>query len=253
MANMEEQLLKKRMIELADRVFTQGTYTFTDFLSVSQVDLLYEIEKVILPVEFSLNGGNIACERQVARFGSIEMLGYDMDFPIKCIHVVPLLKKFSDDFTHRDFLGALMNLGVERDKIGDILVLDKEAYFFCIDAIAIFVSQELKKVKHTHVRCEILDESPVDIIYKMETAEVIVASERIDGILAAILKISRSQCVELFRDKKVFVNSRLMENNSHILKSGDIFSIRGYGKFIYDGVIATTKKDKCRLGYRRYC
>ncbi|NTV78302.1 MAG: hypothetical protein HGA25_03945 [Clostridiales bacterium] len=112
---------------------------------------------------------------------------------------------------------------------------------------------ELKKVKHTHVQCEILDHSPVDVNYTLEEAEVIVASERIDGVLAALLKLSRSQCVELFREKKVFVNSRLMENNAHILKVGDIFSVRGYGKFIYDGILATTKKDKFRLGYRKYC
>ena len=253
MANMEEQLFKKRMMELSDRAYTQGTYTFTDFLSIDQISMLYELEQAIKPVTFSLYGGNAACERQIARFGSVEMLGYEMDYPIQCIHVLPLLKKFSDEFTHRDFLGALMNLGVERDKIGDILVLDREAYFFCMDTIAIFIKEELKKVKHTHVQCEILDHSPVDVNYTLEEAEVIVASERIDGVLAALLKLSRSQCVELFREKKVFVNSRLMENNAHILKVGDIFSVRGYGKFIYDGILATTKKDKFRLGYRKYC
>ena len=70
------------------------------------------------------------------------------------------------------------------------------------------------------------------------------ASERIDGVIAKVYNMSRSQSIEYFRAKKVYVNSRLCENNSYQLKQQDVVSVRGYGKFVYNGVGYQTKKGK---------
>ena len=73
---------------------------------------------------------------------------------------------------------------------------------------------------------------------------VLVASERIDGVIAKVYNLSRSQSIEYFRAKKIYVNSRLCENNSYQLKPGDVISVRGFGKFVYNGVGYQTKKGK---------
>ena len=70
------------------------------------------------------------------------------------------------------------------------------------------------------------------------------ASERIDGVMAKVYRLSRSESIELFRQKKVFVNGRLCENNSRLLKPGDRISVRGYGKFIYTEKQGISKKGK---------
>jgi RNA-binding protein YlmH len=69
-----------------------------------------------------------------------------------------------------------------------------------------------------------------------------VASERLDALIAAVFHLSRSQCLELFRSGKIVVGGRLYENNSGQPKAGELISVRGYGRFLYDGIQAETKK-----------
>ena len=78
----------------------------------------------------------------------------------------------------------------------------------------------------------------------IEEKIILASSERIDGVIAKIYNFSRSQSIELFRGKKIYVNSRLCENNSYQLKPGDVISVRGFGKFVYNGVSYQTKKGK---------
>ena len=87
---------------------------------------------------------------------------------------------------------------------------------------------------------------------QFEEVQAIIASERIDVLVAHLVKVSRSKVAELFASRKIFVNGKLMENYSYILKKGDIISIRGYGKVIYDGAMGQTKKERIKIGYRKY-
>ena len=105
-----EELLKKRFRELARKCYQQNQYTFTGFLSLADLSCFYETEKEISYVPYTIWGGSDLCERVMIRFGSEEELGYEEEFPIVCIEVKPLAAKFADELTHRDFLGALMNL-----------------------------------------------------------------------------------------------------------------------------------------------
>ena len=90
------------------------------------------------------------------------------------------------------------------------------------------------------------------MITKLERKNCIVNSQRADGIIAKLYNLSRSQSVELFRDRKIFVNGRLNENNSGVLKTGDKVSVRGYGKFIFQGVAYETKKGRISVNVDMY-
>ena len=85
---------------------------------------------------------------------------------------------------------------------------------------------------------------PESTITKIERKNCLVSSVRADSVIAKLYNMSRSQGVELFRGKKVFINGRLNENNSVTLKTGDRVSVRGHGKFIYQGTAYETKKGK---------
>ena len=106
----ELQQLKKRASELADKSYMQNIFTFTGFLSLAEQECLYRSMEEKHFRQFALWGGSEGCERQMARFGSPEELGYEEDFPIVLIKISPLMEKFADALTHRDFLGAVMNL-----------------------------------------------------------------------------------------------------------------------------------------------
>lgn len=248
----EEDELKRHILDLANRCYQQNQYTYSGFLNAGEQALLFEMEQDISFVPWTLDGGGEDCERRMLRFGSVEMLGYEDAFPISCLIVKPLIQKFADVLTHRDFLGALMNLGIERDVLGDIIVKDNVGYVFCEDALAAFLQEHLDKVKHTSVLCEIAKECPEGARPDFQEEELVVSSNRCDAIVAKVCKLSRSQSIELFRAKKVFVNGRQYENNSGVLKSEDIVSVRGYGKFIFCGFLNETKKGRIRIGVKRY-
>ena len=238
------ELLKKRLMELAEKSYRNNQYVFTNFLNMAEMNEFLEIRKEISYIPFTAFGGTENCERLMLRFGSEEMFGYEEPFPICCIQAEPLIEKFADNFTHRDFLGAIMNLGIEREIVGDIAIKGKKAYIFCTEKIAPYIAENLVQVKHTSMRCTVLEKAPDILKPVLEKREVTAASERIDAVLGKLLNLSRSQSILAFREKKVFVNGRQCENNSYQLKAGDVITCRGFGKFIYEGIKYETKKGK---------
>lgn len=244
MAQKEEELLKKRFLELADRAYERNQYTFSGFLSPGELSSFFEVERQIAHVDYEIYGGVEQAERVMIKFGSEEMFGYLETFPIVCLIVKPLMEKFSDTLSHRDFLGALMNLGIERSTVGDIVVKGVRAYIFCTDSMADFLIENLTKVKHTYVRCEKSQIIPEEVKPELKEEMILVSSERLDGVIAKAYNLSRSQVVEMFRGKRVFVDGRLCENNSRVPKNGEAVSVRGIGKFLYMGKEYETKKGK---------
>lgn len=241
-----------RFKDLANRCYQKNIYTYTDFLSLADVALFMEHERDFSFVPSTMYGGMEDAERVMIRFGSEEMLGYDEEFPITTLCIKPLQSKFADDLSHRDFLGSLMNLGIERDVLGDILINEKSAYIFCEDKVADYIIDSLSRVKHTSVMITRVDELP-DIMKKepVETS-VQIPSERIDALVAKVYHVSREDSISLFREKKVFVNGRLMENNSGSVKPGDSITVRGFGKFNYKGMTGLSKKGKVNAIIEKY-
>lgn len=250
--NTEEALLKKRLTELANKAYTNSQYLFTSFLSLSELDIYYQIERELSYVPVTLFGGTQDCERVMIRFGSEELCGYEEPFPITCIEIAPMIERFGEMLSHRDYLGALMNLGIERSTLGDIMILEKTAFLFCTEKMAPYILDNLEQVRHTHVKCKIAEHVPESTITRLERKNCLVSSARADSVIAKLYNMSRSQGVELFRAKKVFINGRLNENNSGMLKQGDRVSVRGYGKFIYQGTAYETKKGKLSVEVEMY-
>ena len=243
---------KSRLKDLARRSYEQNMFTFTPFLGMMEQTIFWEMESELRYAGFTIFGGRENAERIMIRFGKAEELGYEEEFPIVLVHMKPLLQKFSDEFSHRDFLGALMNLGINRDLLGDILLGNKEGFLFCQNTIAPFICEELTKVKHTHISCKIAEALSEYQEKEPVAEEHFVASERLDALIAQVYNLSRSQSITLFREKKVFVGGRLTENNSRTCKEGEVINVRGFGKFIYDGIGYTTRKGRQRVHIRVY-
>lgn len=240
----ELQQLKKRFAELARKSYEHNIYTYTGFLSMTEQDVLFSMQNEIKGTAYELFGGNENCERQMLRFGSADSLGYEEAFPVTCLWIKPLIEKFADNLNHRDFLGAIMNLGIDRSTVGDIFIVNKSAYVFCADKIAGYIIENLDKIKHTNIRCVTVDAKKELPVKEPETVSITVASERADGIIGKVYNLSRNQSLTLFRERKVYIAGRLNENNSYTMKSNDVVSVRGYGKFIYYGTQHETKKGK---------
>lgn len=241
----DDQLLKKRLQELSHRAYERGYATFSEFLNQDEISQLLSTKTDIPPI---LYGGYDNSERCIACFSENEIWNY----PIVCIKITPLQQKFADKLSHRDFLGSLMNLGINRNTLGDIKIYDNVGYLFCLDSISEYIIDNLTRIKHTSVECEITQELPDFINQLPEIEEIIVSSARVDTVIASVYKLSRNSTSLLFNQEKVFINSRIAHKESIMLKDGDIVSVRGYGKFIFDSEIRHTKKDRIVIGIRTY-
>lgn len=243
----EQELLKKRFIELATKSERGGYYAYTDFLGLSEQSVFNEAKRSFGKVRYTLFGGAAGCERMVVRFGDPEELGYEEDFPISIIKAEPKSAKFADKLTHRDFLGALLNLGIERKTLGDIVILDNVGYIFAEEEIAGYIVSSLEKIKHTDVRTMITDTLPEGELFRTERLKVQVAGERLDAVISKVYSLSREESLSLFRKRLVFVSGRLQENNSYTPKDGDVISVRGHGRFIYRGFSSLSRKGKLNV------
>lgn len=237
------------MSELALRSYDRGIYEYSDFLSQAQQS---ELKKLRLPVSYDFFGGYDNAERCIAVFGNKDEFGYLPDMPVKYILIEPLQMKFADALTHRDFLGSVIGLGVKRETLGDIVIKDNRAYLVCLDTVADYVIENLDKVRHTSVKCSVWDNVPADVLPELTYEEYIVSSERLDVVISAVYNLSRNESQKKIDSELVFCNSVLMTSSSATLQNGTIVSVRGFGRFVYDGVLRPTKKGRNVIAVRKY-
>ena len=239
MKNNENDSLK-RFEELKSRAESRDIWVYSDFLDMNLQSLLLTHIKN----GFTLYGGYEGAERNIAVFGNEGNIGYAACPPVVCVKISPLSQKFSEELTHRDYLGSLMALGLKRETLGDIVTDGADAYVFCLDTAAGFIADNLIQVRKTSVSCEITESLPQ---LKSETPvekEINIASERLDVIIGAVYNLSRSASALLFKAQKVYVNARLVESTSFIPKDGDKISVRGYGRFVFNGTLRETRKGR---------
>ena len=256
----EELITQKRLLESAQLAFQKEIVVYTDFLGLAEQNLFYSSLKEFPAVSYSCYGGVPGAERFCIAFDGREALSglrktepeeYYL-FPIVCVSITPSSLKYSELLTHRDYLGALLHLGISRAKVGDIYIKEKQAYVFCTEAIADFICKELCTVKHTLVHCEIT--VPEEALLRPECKEITstVASMRLDAFLSVAFQTSRSSLTAYIDGGKTYVNGRLVTKAGQTLSEGDIISVRGKGRFKVTEIKNMTKKGRIVVTINKY-
>ena len=254
----EETLLRKRFVELSNMAYQRGVVTYSDFLNLNELNILHTTPKELFPVSYRTFGGYFHSERQMAAFlpdaFSLYMEEEEIQqmYPMKIMKIAPVHAKFAEELGHRDYLGALLNLGIERTKIGDIVVQDKTAYVFIHESLADFLVKELVKVRHTVVLPSI--ETSAKFVYepKFEVIKGTVSSVRLDSLLSLAFQSSRNKLTPLIEGARVYVNGKLITSNAYHVKEDDIISVRGMGRFQFKGVGSQTKKGRSYVELHKY-
>lgn len=259
----KDELFLKRIQELATTADRRGHVTFTDFLNLNEQNILHQTLQKFSWIHGETFGGYEGSERLMAAFVP-DAVFYDeviygirnsadtITYPISCIKIEPLNLKFAEKLSHRDILGSLMNLGIDRSKTGDIAVGEKESWLFCHSSLADLICSELTRIRHTVVRCTICEPDSFSYTPKIQKLSGSVASVRLDALISVALQTSRSSLISLIEEGKVFVNGKLMTTNAYSPKPGDMISVRGHGKFRYVTVSGQTKKGRCVVEIEKY-
>ena len=242
---MDEQLLlRKRFVELAKKSYNNGIYLYTDFLGLMEQSLFEEIKNEISGIPYTLFGGAEGAERVMIGFGSQELCGYSSEFPISLIKAEPISPKFADKLTHRDFLGAIMNLGISRETVGDIIIKDNIGYIFVSLKVCDFVMGELTRVKKTDLKLSLITSIPSGELFSTQQKRIQVSGERLDAVIAKAYNLSREKAQDLFVKKLIFADGKQITSPSYRPKVKEIISVRGYGRFSYEGDETKRKKGK---------
>ncbi|MBR6950670.1 MAG: RNA-binding protein [Oscillospiraceae bacterium] len=235
--NEEEKYQRAHLAELSARSRARGVWTYSDFLSLH--------EQSLIPAGAAVRriGGYEGAERVIAAFGSEEELGYSPEPPLNVVRVASVSARFDRGMGHRDVLGALMSLGIKRQCLGDILIGEHEAYVICLDSVARHICDQLTAVGRTTVSCSMVEAVPDILTPEPEERSVVVASARIDALVSAVFRMSRGEARTLFERELVFCDGRLIASPGFRPDPGSVISVRGRGRFRFEGESGRTKKD----------
>ena len=233
---------------------TRNKITYTDFLN--------EKEQAIISRNMDLGnaffyGGNENADRKILVFYPEKI---DEELARKSLNSVlsvlriELPNEMKGEYEHRNYLSALIKIGIERSKIGDILVDNDGADIIIFNANKEFVKQALMELtRFKKSRFEEVDiENVRNKIDNFEDMTIIVASMRIDNIVSEIARCSRSGADEYITDERILVNYETVLKSSKLVENGDVVTIRGKGKFIIDGLVRNTRNDRYVLKVRKY-
>lgn len=247
----KDEFFLKRIRELANLSYQRDIVTFSDFLNLNEQNMVSSLKRQFPQIVMETFGGYENAERQMVAFHP-DALTFTWEYPIDCLKIEPKAIKFSESLTHRDYLGALLNLGIERSVIGDIVVQEKAAWFFCQNKMTDFFLDNLCCVRHTNILITKVDDPDELPRPKLEAINGTCASVRLDSLISLAFKASRSSMVSYIEGGQVFVNGKLITSNGYEPKEGDIISVRGKGRFIFDGMSHQTKKGRCGVHILRY-
>lgn len=255
------ELLFARAEELLDRSRRQMTVTYTDFLTPQQ-QMRLSRHLAGAADEWHFFGGYEGAERRRMFFLPAYFADLEENDRAECLQetysecLIPLEIKGSGyrELSHRDFLGAILHLGVERDRIGDICVLSPHrAILFCDGVMANFFMENLSRVANDTVRLSTVTlPAGFDGGRRFEEVSDTVVSPRADAVVAALANLAREKAQALFREGRVEIDYEPELRTDRTVDAGAVIVIRGCGKFIIRSLSDKTRKGRYRLLADRY-
>ncbi len=240
----KESALLGHMEDLARTAQKLGA-CHSKFLSPSEIALVQKAYAARADIGFCAQGGFEQPERAIAVFIEPSWGGYDVeDF----IAALALRYRKQDSIQHRDILGAVLGLGLERDVLGDIFVGEGESYLVCLASMEQFLAQELNKVARVGITvCRIplcsLPQAPL----QLREMQVSLASLRLDAVLAAAFGYSRSKAATCILSGRVQVDHCECLQLSKTLHEGQLVSLRKGGRFRLMAVEGLSRKGRQRV------
>ena len=238
--NTNHKLLIARINDLFSLCDKHCEMKCSDFLDGGELAVIEDEFQIPYGYNTLFFGGYENAERKVLCVFPEWQEPEESEVPISVIRFdVPKFRKL----THRDYLGTLMSLGIDRSKTGDILTDDEGAYVFVMSDIAEYVARNVNKIANAGVNTKIVDMADF-IPPKPKTTEkmCVCASLRLDAVVAATLNISRGNTE----------NHREVLDRSKQVGEGDLLSIRNYGRFILKDIGNNTRKGRLHITVEKF-
>jgi RNA-binding protein YlmH len=238
--------------EWVERAAHQHAVKLTDFLDPRQAFILNTLVKREPDVHFRLDGGYTEAERKRAFIAPDYRPLDGEDMGIRVLSVSSGDGKFLT-LEHGDYMGAILGLGMKRDKVGDIHVLDGGCHCLVSEDAADYLHLNLSQVHRVHVQTELLPLDRLEVSrVQLDELQLSVASMRLDGIVSDVFRLSRAKVLIPIQAGKCRVNWKPEADPGKQLKEGDLITLQGFGRFKVLAVEGTTKTGRMRVKIGKY-
>ena len=253
----DDKILLAQILDKVEMVEKKNKIEYTDFLDLAQIELVQKFINKIKLQNYMIYGGFEQAERKMFviypdKFNSV-VVEKNLSNIIQIIRI-ELPDDLKGKYTHRDYLGAVIKLGIERKKIGDIIVdqngadiiVDKDIVKFLLDNLG-----SLTRFSKSTISVQnIVDLRPVEI--KKEELEIIVSSMRLDNVISDLARCSRNKALDIINTERVFINFECETKKTKQVKTGDMITIRGKGRFFVKEIIGQTRSGRTIIKIEKF-
>ena len=257
--NEEDKLLVSRVLDKLEFVQKKNSIETTDFLDMHQKTVAEKVLKSQKITNYIYYGGYSNAERVMIIIYPEKLEDvfnnnqYDFNNIVEVIRVI-LPNEMKGKYSHRDYLGAVIKVGLKREKVGDIIVNLDGADLIVSKDISKYIVDSFKELTRFS-KSDIYEESIEKLNItepKTEVLNIIIPSMRMDSIVSELIRTSRSKALEIINAERVFVNSEVITKNSKMLKENDMITVRGKGRFKIIKILNSTKKGNLVLEVEKY-
>lgn len=255
--NQEQRLLTAKILDKLEFTKTKNKIQYSDFLNLNEQELAMKLLKKVDRENYYFFGGKDNTERKILIIYPeklTEEMSRKNDDKIISIIRIKLPTELEGQYDHRTYLGSCIKIGIEREKIGDILVEKTGADIIAKTEVIDFLYQNLSSLtrfKSSEISIENISEIKDVEVAKVEIS-AIVASIRLDNIVSTLAKTSRSKAQEILKQERVFLNHQVETKSSKEVKVGDIITIRGKGRFEFKEIAGNTRKGRYVIKIDKY-
>ena len=255
--NQEDKLLLAILLDKIEFTKTKKKIECTDFLNLYEQELADKFLKKNKFSNYYFFGGKGEAERKILIVYPeklTEEMARKNHSKLVSVIKIELPISLEEEYDHRRYLGALMKLGIEREKVGDISVKRNGAEIVIKNEVQKFLIQNLGSL--TRFSSAKIEALPIEELKEIEAQKIeiteIVASLRLDNIVASLARTSRNKANEILEQERVFVNFKNETKPSKQVNVGDIITIRGKGRFEFKEIFGNTRKGRYVLKIDKY-
>lgn len=241
----EKKIEMRKLLDKIEIVLNNHTIEATDFLDPYERYLAKSILNRF-DIKYLEFGGLEECERKVIQIFPEYYDESTLVSPVNYLKIQDIL-----DLSHKDYLGALLNLGIKRSKVGDILVHEDCGYIILKNEISDFVLLNLEKIGNRNI--QIVEVNLCDITLpelKYKEVNGFLSSLRLDVVISSAYNLSRQESMNIIKSGNVKVNWEKIDKGSKEVEEGDVISIRGYGRSILYSIGGVSKKGRLKSTIR---